>query len=583
MAYIDEKTLEEIKQANNIVDVIASYLPVSRKGRNHVCLCPFHDDTNPSMVISEEKQLYNCFSCGAKGDVIGFVKNYEKISFIQAVQKLALNAGINLAIKDPVSKVNTNLKEYYEINQEAMQLYNYLINNDEQALNYLEERKLNNNLVEYFKLGYAPSNNVLTKLLKSKGYDLDKAVEMGLLNLHNNDYYDSYQNRLVYPIINMRDEVIGFSARTIINSEPKYLNSKQTAVFDKAKTLYNINNAQSSIKETKKVYLTEGPNDVAAFFKCDFNNSVCIMGTAFGSEHIRLLKSLRVEEVIVAFDGDEAGINASIKAIDILMRNQLKISYIDFKKLDPDEYLKEHGYQAFKDLVNNPSSALEFQVSYNYSKINQNNYTERKDFVLKTLQELRPNLDQFDLDYMYKYLANLTGLSYEIISSTDAHSNQNIRPVQVKQIDTKLLNDIDNAALNIIFFMMNDRKYFEIFMQEVGTFIDSKYRKMTNLITSYYLNNDSFDISALAALEDSETISKLADIYFIYDYEKYSNEKIFLDSIETIKLENLYLEKENLLKMMNSLKDHLEKAEISARIFEITQQIEDAKSNKFNK
>lgn len=584
MSYIDEDTLTKIRQNNNIVDVISSYVAVSKKGRNHICLCPFHDDTNPSMVISEEKQIYNCFSCGAKGNVFTFVQNFEKISFIEAVKKLAANIGLDLNISEQAFEVNADLKEYYEINLEAMQLYNYLINNDELALKYLEGRQINNHLVEYFKLGFAPSNNVLTELLKSKGFNLDKAVEMGLLGLRNNDYYDSYQNRLIYPIINIRDEVVGFSARTIVNSEPKYLNSKDSAVFDKTMTLYNINNAQNAIKQTKKVYLTEGPNDVAAFFKADFNNSVCIMGTAFGLEHINLLKRLRVEEVIVAFDGDDAGVKASHKAISIILDNNIKASYLDFKKLDPDEYLKEHGYEEFKKLVNNPSSALEFQINYNYNKINQNNYTERKEFVLNTLKQLGPKLDQFDLDYVYKYLANLTGLSYEIISSTHSNAKQaKVKPVATRTINTKVLSSLDNAAINALYFMMNDRKYFELFMQEVGTFIDTKYRKMANLLTSFYLTNESLDINLLSTFEDTDVIKELLEIYLIFDYQKYNDEQIFLDSLATIKLENLYLELDNLKKLMNSIKDPIEKIEIASKIVEITKQIENAKSTKFNK
>lgn len=584
MANYDSSKIDEIKNNNDIVEVIAEYLPLTKKGKNYLALCPFHDDTTPSMNISSEKQIYKCFACGAGGDVINFIKDYQKISYGQALDILAKRSNIDFNFNQPSSFESSN-QEYYQINQEALNLYHYLLqtSKDEKIVNYLRLRGFNDDIINKFKLGYLSNDNALTKLLTNKGYDLNKAVELGLLRIVNNEYIDNYQFRLIYPIIDVKQRVIGFSARSINGEEPKYINSPESKIFLKHQNLYNLNNALSDNSKDNTIYLCEGPNDVIAYDKVGISNVVCSLGTAFDVQQVQLLKKNHIKKIILSFDGDKAGLKATYNSLKVLKNQNLNINYVSFEKYDPDEYLNLYGSQKFIEQAKKLESVIKFKIDYEYSQINTNNQSEKKEFVVNNVKELASILDDFDKDYYYRYLASLSGLSLELINdygyrfhkASKANSQQN-------KIDYEKTNEMEKAAEIILYFIMKDYKYLDIFQREIKSFINPNYRQMVNALSAYYLNNKDFEFSLLAEIvEDHQIIDKLNNIMISYKDEEYGNEQLFADSIKTIKYEDLFYRKQLLEQEMKKECDQFKKIELGAQILVINKELDVIKKEKF--
>lgn len=584
MANYDSSKIDEIKNNNDIVEVIAEYLPLTKKGKNYLALCPFHDDTTPSMNISSEKQIYKCFACGAGGDVINFIKDYQKISYGQALDILAKRSNIDFNFNQPISFESSN-QEYYQINQEALNLYHYLLqtSKDEKIVNYLRLRGFNDDIINKFKLGYLSNDNALTKLLTNKGYDLNKAVELGLLRIVNNEYIDNYQFRLIYPIIDVKQRVIGFSARSINGEEPKYINSPESKIFLKHQNLYNLNNALSDNSKDNTIYLCEGPNDVIAYDKVGISNVVCSLGTAFDVQQVQLLKKNHIKKIILSFDGDKAGLKATYNSLKVLKNQNLNINYVSFEKYDPDEYLNLYGSQKFIEQAKKLESVIKFKIDYEYSQINTNNQSEKKEFVVNNVKELASILDDFDKDYYYRYLASLSGLSLELINdyghrihkASKANSQQN-------KIDYEKTNEMEKAAEIILYFIMKDYKYLDIFQREIKSFINPNYRQMVNALSAYYLNNKDFEFSLLAEIvEDHQIIDKLNNIMISYKDEEYGNEQLFADSIKTIKYEDLFYRKQLLEQEMKKECDQFKKIELGAQILVINKELDVIKKEKF--
>lgn len=593
---LDNEMIEDIKNKNDIVDVMSKYVSLIKKGKNFTCLCPFHNDTNPSMVVSQDKQIYKCFSCGAGGNVINFVKEYEKISFVEAVQKLGENVGISIELDNKPNKKTTHLQDYIQINDEANHLFQYMLYeyDDKAGYNYLINRNFNEDIIKTFQLGYAYQDDMLLKLLKAKKLNLNKAVEMGLLKLnHDNQYHDVYMKRITYPIIDETNHVVGFSCRTINDSEPKYLNSLESKMFDKASTLYNLNNAVETIKKEKTVYLLEGPNDVIAMYKAGIKNAVCVMGTALTNKHIARLKRLGVNQINLAFDGDEAGTKATIKAINLLASSKITTKVISFDLDDPDEFLNKHGYDKFHERLKQPLSAMQYNIDYQFKKINTNNYDEKKKLVQTIARSINSNLDEFDKEYYFNYLATKSGISFELIKSFSQSSNnqqlstrviQRSMPVGQRTKKTnKIKSDVENAMINILYFIMNDKKYYHKFDQEIGSFYDKHYRQLYNVVAAFYLKHELFDISSVDSTLENEHMAELMQILLSYDYHKYNDETVFLDSIATLKLEQYYLEIEKVQDELKQLLDPLQKAQLSTRILEANKAIRQIKNSKFNR
>jgi len=585
MKRIPEEVIQEVISKNDIVEVIGERIEVKKHGKDYISLCPFHNDTNPSMQISQQKQIYKCFSCGASGNAVGFLMDYPQTHFtyLQAIDYLAKKVGMDLNIDftNVEDKKPSLYDEYYQINQEANNLFTYLIqaSDDKDLEHFLNNRTLTKEIIDYFKIGYNPSGNVLTKLLQSKSYDLDKALDLDLLRLYDNNYVDAYSNRLTFPIIDSNDHIIGYTARAIKDENPKYLNSKESNIFHKSDVLYNINNALASIRKEKAVYICEGPNDVIAYYRVGIYNVVAIMGTALTNNHVSSLRNLGINKVILSFDGDSAGANATYKVINENLLNDLKLMVVDLETYDPDDYLLTYGSEHFLKNVTNPSNALDFIIKYEYANINLNNYEEKKQATLKIIKRINQSSDRFDIDYYLNKLSQISDMSLELLNGfVDDKVDTNIN-INVKEDDLAY----QKACKIALFFMMNDRQCFETFKEQGQPFIDKTYRKLYNSIAAFYLDHQLFDLNGLKELiHDQEIVDALTDILLHVKLEEYGDESVFEDSIKTVSLKSLINRKDILDQQFKISHDPLEKAKLAQEKVLIDRELKELKKAIFN-
>ena len=357
MAFFSSKKVEEIKNAADIVDVIGEFVSLQQAGKNMKGLCPFHNEKTPSFFVSKERQIFNCFGCGEKGNVIQFISKYKRIEYHEAIQFLADKYGIEPDRKDSIKK-NDSTERLYRINELAKQFFSLQLLNLESgndALNYLKSRGFDEEILSYFELGFAPkSGNQLWENLTKNFHDYE-LIEAGLIGKNQSDYYDIFRNKVMFPIRDETGKTVGFSGRIFNNEEntAKYVNSTQTEVFTKSELLYNLDKAIPFINQNKRLVLMEGFFDVMSAYKADIKEAVCSMGTALTIQHANLIKRY-TDNVVICYDGDEAGIKAAYKALVLLGQVGLdtKVALLP-EKLDPDDYIKKYSKESFRNVLKN--------------------------------------------------------------------------------------------------------------------------------------------------------------------------------------------------------------------------------------
>ena len=364
--YFSEELIEEIRQRNDIVDVISGYVKLQKKGSSYFGLCPFHNEKSPSFSVSRQKQMYYCFGCGAGGNVITFIMEYENYTFAEAVRLLAERAGVDIPEVEysKEAKEKADLKAtLLEINKLAAKYFYAQLKTEhaKHAHTYLTRRGLSEDTITAFGLGYSNKySDDLYKYLKTKGYSDELLVKAGLISASEKGVYDKFWNRVMFPIMDANNRVIGFGGRVMGDGEPKYLNSPETEVFDKSRNLYGLNRARTSRKSY--FLICEGYMDVIALHQAGFNNAVASLGTAFTPGHAALIKRY-VNEVYLTFDSDGAGTKAALRALPILKEagSTAKIIRMDPYK-DPDEFIKNLGAEAFEERINKARNGFLFSL-----------------------------------------------------------------------------------------------------------------------------------------------------------------------------------------------------------------------------
>ncbi len=365
--YYPEEVVEEVRSRSNIVDVISSYVSLKRSGSNLFGLCPFHSEKSPSFSVSPSKQIYYCFGCGAGGNVISFVMQYENYSFQEAVQYLADRAGITLPEpeEDPQARRMQDLRRrILEVNRMAAGFYYYQLRAKagEDGMNYLRGRKLSDEIMKSFGLGYAGKySNALYQYLKKKHVDDELLRESGLMVFdEKRGPSDKFWNRVMFPITDVNNRVIGFGGRVMGDGKPKYLNSPETAVFDKGRNLYGLNFARTSRR--KEMIVCEGYMDVISMHQAGFTNAVASLGTALTTQHASLLKRY-TEEVVLSYDSDDAGIRAALRAIPLLKGAGIRAKVLKLSPYkDPDEFIGALGTEAFEERIRNAQGSYFFEL-----------------------------------------------------------------------------------------------------------------------------------------------------------------------------------------------------------------------------
>ena len=388
--YYSNEIIDEVRSANDIVDVVSSYVKIQKKGANYMGLCPFHAEKSPSFSVSPSKQLFHCFGCGVGGDVIAFIRQYENYSFTEALTLLAKRANIELPqVSDNDRAKNDEKNIILEINKTAAKYFyeNLLSKDGEIGLKYFKDRGLESRHITHFGLGFAKkTSNDLYQYLKGMGYSDDILKKSGLINIDEKGARDRFWNRVMFPIIDVNSRVIGFGGRVLGDGLPKYVNSPETLAFDKSRNLYGLNFA----KRTRRDFflVCEGYMDVIALHNAGFENAVASLGTALTPLHVKLI-SRYTKKVILTYDSDGAGINAAKRAIPLLKEENINVKVLSMAPYkDPDEFIKNLGSEEFQKRIDSADNAFLWEVEILKKDYNLNEPDERTNFYREVARML---------------------------------------------------------------------------------------------------------------------------------------------------------------------------------------------------
>lgn len=413
-----EDLIEEIRMKNDIVDVISGYVKLQRKGSSYFGLCPFHNEKSPSFSVSPSKQMYYCFGCGAGGNVFTFLMEYENFTFVEALRVLAERAGVELPQLEysKEAKAQADLKAtLLEVNKLAAKYYYYQLRREGgvTAMAYLKGRELSDETINQFGLGYSDKfSDDLYRYLKSKNYSDEILRESGLFNVdERRGMYDKFWNRVIFPIMDVNNRVIGFGGRVMGDAKPKYLNSPETKIFDKSRNLYGLNLARISRK--KNLIICEGYMDVIAMHQAGFNNAVASLGTALTSQQASLLKRY-TDEVLIIYDSDEAGTKAALRAIPMLKTAGLSTKVINLKPYkDPDEFIKNLGKEAFQERLDHGMNSFLFELKALEGNYDMEDPQGKTDFYKETARKLLRFEDELERGNYIQAVATTYGISTE--------------------------------------------------------------------------------------------------------------------------------------------------------------------------
>ncbi len=409
-AGFQENVIEEIKSRCSIVDVIGRHVGLKRAGSNYKGVCPFHNEKTPSFVVSDAKQIFTCFGCGASGDVIEFVKRYHNLDFQGAIEKLAAEYGIEL--KNSAYDRESQKSIYYDINREAASFfYRSFTRTVNPGIEYMKKRGMDASTLKKFGIGYADEKwDSLYRYFMEKGTDVKLLLELGLISHSKGRYYDKFRNRIIFPIINTRGKVIGFGGRAIGEETPKYLNSPESPIFLKKNNLYGLNLARQDINKEDYAILVEGYMDVISLYKGGIKNAAASLGTALTENQAVMLKRY-TNQIILSYDADAAGQAATLRGMDILHHAGCKVKVLHIPEgKDPDEFIKKNGKDAFLQLI---KKALPF-ASYKIQQLKKNydlNSTEGSVSFLQETAKILRQLSPVEADVYIKKIANETHIS----------------------------------------------------------------------------------------------------------------------------------------------------------------------------
>lgn len=392
--HIPEDTLLEIRNTANITDIISERVVLKRAGKDHVGLCPFHSEKTPSFTVSPVKQIFHCFGCGAGGDVFSFLMKYDGIGFFEAVQSLARRYGIALPEKNmspAQKKAVSRRQQLFDLNRQVMAFFADQLTNQpsgQRAREYLEKRGFSKKIITRFGLGFAPDGwDNLVRFFRKLHISQSLAENTGLVvPRKSSGFYDRFRNRVIFPIVDVTNQIIGFGGRVLDDAKPKYLNSPETPVYNKSRSLYGANAAKNKSRETGAVYIVEGYFDLIALHQHGITNSVATLGTSLTAEHISLLSRGFAQKAFLVFDSDEAGLKAARRSISLFMNAAMDAAVVVLPKgYDPDSFVFEFGTEAFLKAAENAMGMVEFLVE---SSIRKNGLSmEGKVRIIAELQE----------------------------------------------------------------------------------------------------------------------------------------------------------------------------------------------------
>ncbi len=571
MNYLSQEKIKEIRDSVDIVDVISNYVSLTPKGKNYFGVCPFHDDNNPSMSVNRDKKIYKCFSCGATGTVFKFIMDYENITFIEAVKKVADFGGLNINIGN-IPKIKTNNK-LYEIYDLSLKFYINNINTaaGKEAKEYLNKRNINEEIIKEFQIGLALNDKDKLSQLLLKRFDEKDVLKSALVNKNAYGYLDLFYDRILFPLHDLKGNVIAYSGR-IYNREDnsKYFNTRETEIFKKGEILYNYHRAKDIARQKNQVIIMEGFMDVIRAYTIGVKNVVATMGTAVTKEQATLIKKM-AKEIILCFDGDEAGAKATMACADELIKLGVtpKVIRLDHN-MDPDEYITKYG-KDFETKINNPINIMDFKLQYLKHDKNLSSTVDEAKYVNEAIKEIQKIDDDILKELTIKKITQETNLDESIIRNKITPNKTKIKktPKSKTKTNTKI-DKYEIAQRNLIFYMLRSPEVIKMYNNKVTYMPKEEYRMLAREIKIFY-NNEGYikEADLIDSVEcDEDVLKALSKVEEANLNEKYSIEEIE-DYIKVIRDYNVKNEIKRLTAKMKDELDPIKKAEVAQKIIDL--------------
>ena len=547
---IDPKSIEKLKNQIDIVNIIEQYIPVKKMGSSYKCVCPFHDDKNPSMSINQNKQMYHCFACKAGGDAVKFVMDYEKLTYPEAIEKIAQISNFSLEYTN--DKVPTQ-KENKHILEKVNAFYRSEFFKHEAAVRYIYSRGINDAMIEKFELGWAGDSASTIRLLQNENIEPKEALEVGIVKQNEKGIYASFIERITFPIYSHTTRLVGFGGRTISDHPAKYVNSPQSLVFDKSKLLYGYHLAKQSIFEKKQIIITEGYLDVVMLHYAGFTNAVAVLGTALTTSHLPLLKRGEIS-VVLCFDGDGAGINAAIKSSRLLSQNEIDGSVVIIKGgADPADMVFAGRSEELKEMFDSGTELGEFYIEQIVKKYDISRPVQKQK-CLEEIMEFTNSLKPVISNSYENLVANLLkievgtfSLSNQRHSSTQSQNFANANRQTEQNLQKKTKTDI--LEFSILKSMLANKGYETIVLND--------------LEEKFFLHHKNYFQAALAPKIEANAVL-VREIYVDDSAKVASSEESLREAILKLKLKYYEKFRED---TKNSHKPH--KLEMMQKISEI--------------
>ena len=559
-----------IREKIDIVDIIGERLPLTKKGKNYWGICPFHDDNNPSMSVSRDKQIYKCFSCGAAGNVFNFIMNYDHMDFRDALVYLGNRCGVDVkGVKK--SSTNTKFTKMYEAYDISLK---YFVNNlnsgaGKKAREYLKNRKIDDKLIKKYEIGLSLANsNDLTNLLTKKSYDINMINEIGL----SNDKHDVYNDRIMFPLHDTYGKCVGFSGRIYdSSSDSKYVNTKESPIFKKGEMLYNYHRVKEECRKKNYVIVMEGFMDVIRASSVGINNCIALMGTSMTKEQLNLIKRLS-SNIILCLDGDDAGVNATLKNGELFLNEGIEVKVINLPNPDdPDTYILNNGKDKFLSLIDNSILFNDFKLAKLKENVNFNKVSEKSDYINAVLKELAKSDDDIRIEIVLKDLEKEYNIGYNTLElqlekyRTPKEKKKVVVP-EIKKSNRRK-SKYEKALVSIIYYMLNNEWVIDEVKKAKLNILDNDYRITVTEIIYYYDTNGSINLADFYTyINDREDTKKVIDEVINNKLPEVIEKEVLYDYFEVIRDYCKKKEIDRLNDLISKEVDPLEQAKLAEKI-----------------
>lgn len=574
---IPQETIDTIRQETDIVNVVGEYVQLRKSGKNYLGLCPFHNEKTPSFTVAEEKQIFHCFGCGKGGNVFTFIQEIDGLSFPESVVKLGQMAQVDVSMvtKAPESTGthNKNERELIAIHEHAKEFFHHILTNTQigqPAMAYLKERGLTEEIISTFELGFAPKNrSILSQVIAKEGYDSSLMEKSGLfLTRESGEQLDRFFQRIIFPIKNSKGQTIGFSGRLLPeegfddSDQPKYLNSPETTLFNKRDVIYNFHRARPVIRKKNEVFLFEGFMDVIAAHISGVENGVATMGTSLTTGQIARLERV-AEDIIVVYDGDKAGVEATARATDLLSSSSsLSVQVVSLpQKMDPDDYRMTYGADALQhELLMNKETVFQFKKRYLAKGLNLDNEADKIHYLETILEELSKVVSVLERDMVLTQLSEEFQISKDSLQSQLAHVhpqkeqfksyNKEVpRPeIIIPQYqDVKKLTQVEKAQMVLIFRILNERSTYNLLASQADfSFANDTYQQLYQHLSDYYQFYGDLTLADFLNYLKEDELKNLLISITMQNFSEESSEQEITDCIAVIRKADIHSQIEQL-------------------------------------